>query len=218
MAGWDLLSPVTSHKPCLWSVALGVCVQLRAHGHMEAAIAIVLAFAGFLRNSEVCSLWKADVMLPSDSRAGPTNIGSVRVRVGKTGLNQFACIREPIVLALLRDYLPHVPAGGRLFPSLNPSKLRTLFRRGQALLGFRFPPFTVHSLRHGAAVHAQLLGVPVTTIMNYGRWESLKTIKLYLQTGLALRMAIEEFPASVEARIKRYVDDPWTHLQIRPWR
>lgn len=220
LKGWNKLCPPTVRPPATRGVALGTAAELWYHGQREASVMVLLAYEGFMRNSEVVMLRANDVALPGDLRLGVTPVGTagVRIRKAKTGTEQWATIQDPLVVDVLRHFMLTAPSGeARLFPSMTPSKFRTAFYRAQTWLGFANPIYSPHSLRHGHASEAFLSGSSLETIMARGRWASVHTARYYIQTGRALLLAVN-MPYEVQLRIRLYQERPRDCFHLPPSR
>ena len=73
-------------------------------GKVLLGLGLVVAFEGFLRVGELCRLRGSDILLPEDCVDSFDNCG-LRIRVAKTGHNQFARISDPAVIVVL-DHAP----------------------------------------------------------------------------------------------------------------
>ena len=205
LAGWRHMCPGGSWPPLPLDLAVAVSSVLFHMGHEEGATAVLLSFDCYLRISEVVGLLVTDVVLPGDALLGVnTSIGSVNLRVTKTGRDQSVLIHARLVEALLRRRREDVRRSGHefLFPSLTIRKLRGLFHKALLVLGVPRNKFTFHSLRHGGAtfdfLHRRLT---FAEVQHRGRWVSTKTCRIYLQRGRSALLSTV-LPSGVMAVLK----------------
>lgn len=146
------------------------------------------------------------VALPGDPRhshEGKSHDGApILLRTTKAGRPQWVSVRDPLVVAFLRDLRRLVYGRGSneyLFGSLRRTLLKE-FARAQIELGFPVPIFVLHSLRHGGASFDFLTNVPIEKIIVHGRWVAIKVTRRYIQKSQA-RMLSMDIPAAVKRRI-----------------
>jgi integrase len=156
-----------------------------------------------LRIGEVVALLPADVADQGDPRRNALPAGPrmyLRLRVTKTGRNQWAEVDLPFVRVLLRALVAHTPADRPLFP-FSTNALRSAFKCicGNLSLSDRY---VFHSLRHGAATRAYMGGASVETVMARGRWQSGKSARHYIQAGPAALLEM-----SVPAHLSEFGTD-----------
>ena len=195
---WDRLYPGSSHQPIPLSWMFLISITLASRGLLRPAIAVQVAFDSFLRVSELLALTPEDVLLASDPRWAPSssagvgssrthrNLGGLRLRRTKTGANQFAPIRDPVVARYLSWLCACTPAGTLLFPFSPPTFNEHLAR---SCADLRLPRFTAHCFRHGAACAAAQDGVEPERIRRWGRWRVPRSMDTYLQQVQALVLA-----------------------------
>ena len=183
LKNWSKAEPSVPYPPMTRDVAAAVAIHLAADGKPDSGVAVLLGFAGFLRISEIVGLCCSDVADAKDTR---TNMSSMVLRLAstKTGTEQSVVIRDEQVQRLVRYHLRSRPARGPLF-SFSAAQFRSAFKQTCVKLGLS-SSFTPHSLRHGAATHAFLSGMPVESIMSMGRWKQSTSAAHYIQSGRAL--------------------------------
>ena len=179
------LVPVVSHPPLSWELTVLLSIQLLREGFPLIALGVLLAFDCLLRISELLRLAPEDVVFPGDCRLGvPIDRAMLRLKVTKTGKNQWVPISNPVVVRWLRAVLIRCQSTARLFP-FSSSLFRRLFKATVAKL--RLPTSIVpHSLRHGGATRLHLSGLPLEDILLRGRWAASKSARTYIQAGKAL--------------------------------
>ena len=181
LKGWSRLVPVVSHPPLSWELTVLLSIQLLREGFPLIALGVLLAFDCLLRISELLGLAPEDVVFPGDCRLGvPIDRAMLRLKVTKTGKNQWVPISKPVVFRWLRAVLIRCQSTARLFP-FSSSLFLQLFKATVAKL--RLPTSIVpHSLRHGGATRLHLSGLPLEDILLRGRWAASKSAKHFYWT------------------------------------
>lgn len=201
-----------SHPPIPWPLVCVVAHRLAAAGDQGVATAVVLAFDALLRVSEVASLQLQDVADQKGVDARLNDGVVVSIRNPKTadptrGEQQSVTVHDPVVLALLRDYLALRRTAARPNDSLfgrTKNDLERAFTGAAAALGGT-TRFTWHSLRHGGATYMSMAGTPVEDICIRGRWRSLDGVRRYIQTGRAV-VAAHGVPPEITAQGEAVAD------------
>jgi integrase len=222
LKGWEKLCPSVSHPPLSWELAVLLSVQLIVSTSnltlgVSAAVGVLLAWEAYLRVGELCGLQVGDILFKDTGSIFKTSIParftrtspgapkrlkafsssavlvSLRLASTKTGPNQWAQVRSPLVAALLASFMNIRSALGLslapsapLFPFSSAS-----FRIEMARVGASFalsPLFTPHSLRHGHATADYEAGATVQDIAVRGRWRTLDSLLIYVQSGPALSL------------------------------
>jgi integrase len=203
LKGMARLLPSVSWPPLTWELAVVIATRVAGNVSLnakerDAGLAVLVQFDAFLRTGEVLDLRAGDFAPPGDPRVGPqTATAALRIRSAKTGPNQFAELRSPGVIALVRLRAAGLSPAERIFP-LPPASYRRVFKETVRALGLT-AGYVPHSLRHGAATRALSCGVPLEEIMRRGRWASSKSVRTYLQQGQALLLA-NRVPLAVHRR------------------
>lgn len=161
------------------SVALalaGLCLEV---GESGLACALLLGFTAFLRTSELASLRYCDLSFKPSSDLIVVALSNTKTGKGRA---QSVLVRDPFLPYLLW----HAQRGGatHLWPGSTASfraAFRLLCQRAH-LTSYNFTPY---SLRRGGASHAFASGVSFDQLLERGRWQSVKTARLYLDTGRA---------------------------------
>ena len=185
LQAWARLHPPRSSYPLprAWADMIGFA--LAARGNAVAGIAILLAWEGYLRVSELLALRRENVMLPENTVGlGMGRHCGLRLVETKRGPNQFVRVRDPAIIRYLRWLCLHTAPGELLFPALTGALLNTLM--GEACVVLCFPSrFTMHSCRHGHASDDYVRNVDPEITRRNGRWGHLFSITPYLQ-GVAV--------------------------------
>lgn len=195
--GWNKNQPGRSYPPITWELAQLVAVHLRHSKRRNAdrhAVGVLLSFDCLLRIGELVSLRHEDVADTGDGRIGAEHKGMVlRLRRTKTGPNQDCRVQDPVVVKLVRDLVRRTKPGDRLFPFL-AATFRKHFK--DACADLRLSPLYVpHSLRHGGATrYRHVLKWSIEDVMERGRWVSSKSARRYVQSGVAMLLAMSVPP------------------------
>lgn len=182
--------PSVSWPPMSWELAVAVAITVCMSTGFRPAVAILVAWQGLFRASEVVNIRKRDVL---DPRTGDLHAGTghynmvIAIPKAKTGLNQSTKIDDEQVADLVRLLVSLEEApDGKLFP-FSSATLRRLFKQACAQLGLS-DSFVLHSLRHGKATHMYHCGVPLENIMLRGRWAASATARRYIQQSVAIQI------------------------------
>lgn len=188
LRGWLKRCPPNSYPPLTWELTVLLAVHLVFHGHLRAGVALLLGFDCLLRIGELTQLTRDDVAEPGDARLGAASGGVwIRIPRAKTGRNQLVQVLRPCVERLLHDLILATPPHVSLF-GLSPDSLRRLFKSSCAAYDLD-PRYVPHSLRHGGATWLRMSGWSVENILERGRWASVKSARIYINTGRALLMS-----------------------------
>lgn len=188
LVAWRRLHPPSSHRPLPRRLLDIIALTVALRGERYASLAMLIAFEGYLRVSEVLALRREDVLLPGDMRGSRTACG-IRILQAKTGRHQFARVVDRTTVLYLRWLVDNTAPGARLFPGLYAVKLNRLLSWSARVLGVP-PVFTMHSLRHGRASEAMLANEPPDAIRRAGRWSTLHSMEPYLQACVSLALSI----------------------------
>ena len=153
LKGYQCLSSV-AYPPMKRQLVHLVAVDLHQRGRSDMALAVLVGFEALLRIGEVVGLHVADTVDAEDDRL-PLGVRlegfSLRLRVTKTGSEQWARIEDPFVSRLLRARIAGMQkrSTAKLF-SFSASQLRRAFKQSCKRVGLG-DEYVVHSLRHGRA-------------------------------------------------------------------
>lgn len=126
--------------------------------------------------------WVCDFIQSNDRRLVGGILSVLLLWDTKRSSNEVIFIRSPLIDRLLRHLVRHrQDLNGFLFKSFNGSagRLRHLYYRGLEWAGIVNGPFVFHGIRHGAAGHARLLGVPLHVIQSWLRHRDVNTTLHY---------------------------------------
>ena len=161
-------------------------VNVIRQGELQCAMAIAIAWAGYLRGNKVLNVKWKDIFPAGDPRlTGLSNsVAGINIRDPKTGTNQFASIIDRAVIAMLHDFSQQTTTDPeKRLVDLSYKKYLQLMKTVPVDLGLGDKPLTTHSTRIGGALHDHTAQQNVKDIANTGRWESIKTLRRYLTNG-----------------------------------
>ncbi len=168
---------------------------------------LLVAFQTGLRNSEIRSLKRQDVVLGTGAH----------VRCFGKGRKMRCTPLRPDVVAILKDWLGHNPDEpvNPVFPSsrggkMSPDALQKLVARHVATASAKCPSLkekkvTPHTLRHAAAMNLLVHGVDISVIALWLGHESTETTQIYLHADMGLKeqaLAHTSPSGAVPARFK----------------
>ena len=200
LRGWRRMVPSVKRPPLpvqvLYVMARFIKVELNLS---YLALLFLLAFDGYLRIGEVCSLKVKDVRLV------PTG-AVLRLVSTKTGPNQTVKVRSLTMVRLLRRLVSGRKPEESLF-GYSKESVGSYFRMVVAVHGWGACLFTFHSIRHGAATEDLIQGVELQEVLRRGRWAAAKSARHYIQEGEALifntkiSQPLLDFGKFVQARV-----------------
>ena len=201
LIAWDKQVSTTSRTPLPYGVFLCIVKMAASLYGMHLACSLVITYFGYLRARELLSLTLQDVKLPGDLGLGSSpsaqHFAGVHIRSSKTGKNQFVHLAHPLAVWALQWLCSH-PSGERLLDGYSYHLLAKSLRCILLTLGLEHLRITLHSFRHGGALHDYISGVPFADIQDRGRWQSAVTLKIYLQTSKAIQLALDLPPSVVK--------------------
>lgn len=208
--GWDKMVTKCRPPPMSWSVMNGLACEAHLRGEKELGLALRFLHAGYLGANEALRLNLMDIVLPGDVRLALWKIletAGIRLRLAKTGAEQFVSISDPVLLYILPNYM-HMRRttlkneNGKVF-TMQYASLRLAFMNVVDKLGLSGTRYSLHSLRHGGATCDSMMGVSIDEIVRKGRWRCSKTATIYLQEERALLLSAS-IPSATATRLKLY--------------
>ena len=200
---WRLLKTWVSNEiPCRAPPLTEVALQTLVGHSLFAcqpvfALSLLLAFYGLLRTGELLGLHNKDI-----SQAGPTSVAIISLGLTKGGRRAGAAesvtISEEETLRRFWQWKQATNPGTALCPA--PHRWRKMFNDTIFSLGLSEYQYRPYSLRRGGATfyfqrHGQL-----DRLLIQGRWQSSKTARLYINSGLAT-LAETELRLTPHARV-----------------
>lgn len=197
LAGWNSLRESVSWPPLPHPVMIAMACSLCKGGSWLAGVGMLLSFDCFLRVSELCNLEVGDVIFSGHPALNGGKGVALQLSQTKTGKNQFVIVRDTDVACLLEAAVADAIVSNRshVFP-FSPESFRLYMKAASSAVGVGSCGYVPHSLRHGGATQAFLMGETVEQIALRGRWKSNNSIRTYIQAGRAL-MALQKLPPRV---------------------
>ena len=155
----------------------GVAIQCR---RVTFAATILVGFAAFLRTGEIVNLAPHRIAVDV-SRA--TVILSLPATKTSRQREESVAIEDEN-LAVLLDHVLNLGSSDGLL-GVSPNQFRSMLRLYCEFLGLQACGFTAYSLRRGGASHAFASGQSFDQLLVKGRWQSVKTARVYLDSGRA---------------------------------
>ena len=185
---WKSAQKVTQAVPMPAIVCMSLASVALSANQAPLAALLLLSYLAFLRTGEMVRLKWSDLSWDSTSQI-------IIVALTNTKTARFAdesvLIKDPLLPYLL-TYVASHSAEDRLWPGSVPA-----FRKALALLCTHIEvdsyQFTPYSIRRGGASQAFAKGVSFDSLLQRGRWQSIKTARLYLDSGRAA-LVQQQFP------------------------
>lgn len=190
--GWDRLQPAKSPQPLPFGIVVVVTLLFQLAGSPKVGLSCLLAFHGYLRVGELCSLRWKDVFLPGDRRlpSAEGRVSGLLIRQAKTGKLQFVPLSWLFLVRLLEREKNEQSPRSFVCP-LKPNRFRKALRTALEQIGCGGMGFVPHFLRHGGATYDFMTGSDPATIQLKGRWRGRKYCLRYVQAGRGLVLSLE---------------------------
>ena len=189
LGAWSKHAPAQPGLPLPqhWVDVIAVFGLLQGYGVLS--LGFVVAFESYLRVGELCRLRGSDILVDGVVSSGSHGCG-LRVRIAKTGRNQFARVRDSSVISILRVLKERTGDEELVFQGATPRVFNGLLKLLCQQLGL-VQHFTMHSLRHGRASKGHLDREMPEHIRLDGRWASAKSMEVYLQAATSLLQTLQ---------------------------
>jgi integrase len=204
---WRLFTAWNRHEmpsrapPLPEFVALAIAGVLHAWQRTDAALLVALAFYGFMRTGEMCTLIRGQMEFAIDLSFVvlflPDSKGAQRKGAPESILIRHSPLAR-CLKALLRNLLP----GDRL-AQREPAQFRVLFQAACVELGIGDFGYKPYSLRRGGASHHFRLGGNLSQTSEMGRWSDVRTARIYVTS------AVQELNASLLPAQHKAVSERW---------
>lgn len=150
------------------------------HDWVDLAVLLILGFHTFARAGELFQAKAGDFVLGPRSGTWtlPLSKGGQR-----QGVTESILLTDPFVITLLRNFLRFHSPGDPLSKVSGGTQRKRL---NDLLLDLKIPfPFRWYSVRRGGATHAYRTTNNMAAICVKGRWNSLKTARIYISDAVA---------------------------------
>ena len=146
----------------------------------DIAVLLILGFHTFARAGELFNARVGDFVLSTSSGSWTLPLSKSGQRVGAT---ESILLTDPFVITLLRNFFRTKQPGDRV-SSASPGVLRS--RLATLLSDLRISePYRWYSVRRGGATHAYRTTNNMAAICFKGRWNSVKTARIYICDAVA---------------------------------
>lgn len=196
---WDRLELPCQAIPLSQEHMFGVACWFFRRNQNEMGAACIIGFAGLLRTGELLRLRVGDVV---DTPNGIVlHLGETKTAKRKMMIDETVIISDALACILLQRLCRGKPPGDYLI-GMSPQRFRTAWNHMRKALDFANHKVLPYSLRRGGATwYFQQTGSFSKTLVK-GRWEHVKTCKLYLnQAQLALNQ--NTLPAQSLTRLQQ---------------
>ena len=180
---WGVNEVPARAPPLPEPVLHAMCGWAFFHNHITFGISLLIGFYGMLRTGEILSLTRRNLSSHSSQE-------KVLISLGLTKSGKRAGAAESVILGYdkavkpVKKWMTLATTSHSL--SRNPGNWRKLFN--DALSGLRLTQynFRPYSLRRGGATWWFSRHHSLDQILIQGRWQAVKTARIYLNEGLAL--------------------------------
>lgn len=173
-AAWGRAELPVRAPPFTPLLLYGLCQLAVDNGWTDIAVLLILGFHTFARTGELFAARVGDFVLSPTSGTWTLPLSKSGQR---NGVTESILLFDPWVLALLTNYTKHMRPGDRL-SSASPGVLRQRLAELLSELHIN-DPYRWYSVRRGGATHAYRTTNNLSAICVRGRWNSLKTARIY---------------------------------------
>jgi integrase len=172
----------------------------------ENALRTVLARDGLLRQGEIDKLRIGDCSFARDECALALGVVQRGERT-KTGVRQGVCLRDPLVIALLRGYVDGRASGAKVFTRTTAQSFRKDWAALRDRLGL--PDRPPHALRHAGAAELVRSGWRLADVKVRGRWRCDASVRRYTKTHdlVAYDAAVARLPVGLVTLADSWIAD-----------
>eukprot|EP00971_Amphidinium_carterae_P258329 5127379-Amphidinium_carterae.2 len=200
---WAKLVPVGTRPPMPLQLMLGMAVTAWTLGLRRVAAVLILMFHCLLRPSEAGGCQRNQLLLPNDIVLGSVEaaIALPQTKTSDRGARlQAVAIEDGTVIDLLVRVFGNDPPHRSLIAG-GTKGLQMLFNRVRTAMGLQDTPWTLATLRGGGAVaYLRQSGGNIVWLQFRGRWESFRSMRHYVQAGLAMQ-AFASLPEGTKALV-----------------
>ena len=171
-------------RPLPFLVMLAVTSLAFIDGNLHFGASVLVAFHCYLRTGEIFKIRFGNILFD------PTVVIALYdTKIGKRACHaESVSVDDSFVITVLREMASRWPSGFLL--PISPWSFRQQFDRYIQVLGFPSGYFSPYSLRKGGATYDFLRSSDLQRVMWRGRWQSLKSARVYIQEGRAALTAV----------------------------
>ena len=160
-----------------------LCGYFIQMGDAGLALALEVAFYGLLRTGELLTVGSHQIEVAPNDACAVLNLGLTKTSQ-RTGAQDSVTIRVQEVCERLRKWKASVPSRTPLVP-MSDYLFRKAFDQGLEALGLSSGGFRPYSLRRGGATTYFTKHPSMDWLRLMGRWSSDRTVRVYVNDGLA---------------------------------
>ena len=197
---WTLLEPPCRAPPIPAEVLFGMAGAASATGYYNYALVLLVGFGCFLRTNEAVTLAPCQLHLNAAHSKLVVTLPWTKSAAKRGAVDSVVCDDVDIVrlvAALLRRVAPHAP----FIP--HAAHFHEFVGQLITAVGVDHLNLRFYSLRRGGATFAFSSGIPMETIIEKGRWNSIATARIYLNHGLQ-ELSLMTQSLSSQRLCKRY--------------
>lgn len=161
-------------------VAMGIAGAAVECQEYRFAAAILLGFLTFMRTGEIVNLQMTDLALFPQRHAIIVALPSTKT--SKKHMESVE-VHDDLLCHFLWEIKSLCPTGSLV--QATPNKFRAKLASFCNFLGLSECNFSAYSIRRGGASYAFAQGEPFDKLLVRGRWQSIKTARIYLDSGRA---------------------------------
>ena len=162
------------------------------------AVLLLLGFAAFLRTGEMAKLDAGDISI--DPKTGRVILALPSTKTSKKSVDSVEVMDERLA-SLVQAVLNGQSDG--LLGDLTPNQFRAKLATYLNFFSLEEFGFSAYSIRRGGASHAFASGVHFDLLLLKGRWQSIRTARLYLDSGRAALVRMR-FSAQVAQNLEDF--------------
>ena len=192
---WKSSQKVTQAVPMPAIVCMSLASLALSANNAPLAVLLLLSYIALLRTGEIASLRLSHISWDQNSHI--IVVALPNTKTSRTAAES-VLVKDPY-LPFLLSYVKNQQTNDALWPGSVPAFRKAL----QALcthLGVDHYHFTPYSIRRGGASQAFSTGVSFDSLLQRGRWQSVKTARVYLDSGRAA-LVQQQFPVTLLAHM-----------------
>eukprot|EP00438_Fugacium_kawagutii_P032554 Skav201090 [mRNA] locus=scaffold2562:77913:81556:+ [translate_table: standard] len=189
-AAWSRAELPCRAPPFTPLVLYALAHQAVANSWTDIAVLLILGFHTFARAGELFQCKVGDFTF--DHRAGTWTL-PLSKSGQRAGATESLLITDPFVVTLVKNFCRDKLPGDRL-ATASPNLLRKRFGLLLEQLGLTYP-YRWYSVRRGGATHGYRTTNNIAAICVRGRWNAVKTAKIYICDGVAQLSELTLTPA-----------------------
>ena len=183
LSTWGRLEIPARAPPMPWLVLRALVGVAKMQKRHALAAALLLAYHGFLRVTELLTIQKCHLTL---SPQGGGVLCLPWTKSGqRRGAQELISITCPVITARLSEIVWQLHPLDRLVTFSAP-QYRDWFRKCMDLLGLSNLKFQPYSIRRGGATHWYMESQSLESTLYRGRWSALSTGRIYITEGYSL--------------------------------